>query len=221
MTDAPDVPLVKSSDGPVSLLINRRISTRLSGRLARGGVSPNAATFVALLLGVAASAAYAAQVWWAGGLLMQLASVFAGVDGEIARRTGKATRYGDFFDTITDRLVEYAGFVAIAVGLAQTDRWDGWAWPLGIAAVGGTFMLALASEKYRSVMHENYPKRQLEPFFAYLASGRDVRIFYLMVASFGAIWSLDILVWTLVALAVVLHLNFFFRVLILRRRMDA
>ena len=221
MSNVGQPPLVKSSDGPVSLLINRRISARFSGPMARAGFSPNAATAVAVLIGAAACAAYATQLWWAGGLLAQFSSVFAGVDGEIARRTGRASGYGDFFDTVTDRLVEYAVFVAIAYGLAQTDRWEDWAWPLGLFALGATFMLASASEKYRSVMHENYPKRQLEPLFAYVASGRDVRVFYLAVASMAATWNVDILFWALVAMTALVHLNFLYRVVILRNRMGA
>jgi CDP-L-myo-inositol myo-inositolphosphotransferase len=213
-------PLTKSSDGPVSLLINRRISARFSAPMARAGLSPNAATFIALLIGGAACAAYATQVWWAGGLLLQFSSVFAGVDGEIARRTGRASRYGDFFDTVSDRLVEYASLVAITYGLAQTERWEEWAWPLGVLALGATFMLASASEKYRSVMHENFPKRQLEPFFAYLVGGRDVRVFYLAVASIVAMWNVDALFWTLAAMTALVHLNFAFRVVVVRRRMD-
>ncbi len=213
--------LTKSSDGPVSLLINRRISALFSGPMARAGFSPNVATAIALLIGVAGCAAWAAQVWWAGGLLMQFSSVFSGVDGEIARRTGKASGYGDFFDTVVDRLVEYAGVVAIAYGLAQTDRWDEWAWPLGVFALGATFMLAAASEKYRSVMHENYPKRQFEPLFAYLVSGRDVRVFYLAVVSVAATWNVDVLFWGVVAITVLVHINFLYRVVILRSRMEA
>ncbi len=214
------VPLVKSSDGPISLAINRHFSRPVSARLARAGVSPNGATFIALAIGVAGALAYGWQIWWLGGLLAQSSSIFAGVDGEIARRTGRSSRYGDFLDTVTDRFVEYATFVGIGVGLAQDDQWAGIAWPLALAGVGGSFMLASASEKYRSVMHENYPKRQLEPYFAYLASGRDVRVFLLMVVSILATWRVDVLVWPLVAMIAVMHVNWVYRLVVVRSRMS-
>ncbi len=213
-------PLVKSSDGPVSVLINRRISQPISARLAPLGVTPNVATAIALLIGIAGSAAFAVQIWWLGGLLIQFSSIFAGVDGEIARRTGAGSTYGDFLDTVTDRFVEYASFAGIAWGLAQVERWEDWAWPLGLAAVGGAFMLASASEKYRSVMHQNYPKRQLEPLFAYLASGRDVRVFYLAVAAVIGTWNVDVFAWAVIAIVAVMHLNWLYRLVILRGRMD-
>jgi phosphatidylglycerophosphate synthase len=210
-------PLEKASDGPVSLLINRRISRLFSGPLARMGVSPSVATLMALGIGAVAAGMFALHIWWLGGVLLQFSSVFSGVDGEIARRTRMESRYGDFFDTIVDRFAEYAGLLAIAYGLEES--WGNWAWFVGLLAVGGTFMLASASEKYRSTMHENYPKRQFEPLFAYLASGRDVRVFIIMVGAIAATWNVDIMFWTVVAVAALLHVNFLWRVLILRTRM--
>ena len=112
-------PLEKASDGPVALLINRPVSRRVSEPLARIGVSPNAATLMALAIGGLAAAAFALQVWWLGGVLLQLSSIFSGVVGEIARRTGGASRFGDFLDTMVDRAAEYGAFLAIAFGLDE------------------------------------------------------------------------------------------------------
>ncbi|MCH7811213.1 MAG: CDP-alcohol phosphatidyltransferase family protein [Chloroflexi bacterium] len=212
-------PLEKASDGPIALLINRPVSRRISAPLASAGVSPTVATFMALAIGGLATAAFALQVWWLGGVLLQLSSIFSGVDGEIARRTQRESRYGDFLDTMVDRLTEYGAFLAIAFGLHAA--WDNWAWIAGLLAVGGAFMLASASEKYRSTMHENYPKRRYEPLFAYLTSGRDVRIFILMLGAIAATWSIDVMFWTVVGLAALLHANFLWRVLLLRSRMAA
>lgn len=211
-------PLEKASDGPVSLLINRRISRLFSGPLARMGVSPSVATLMALGIGALAAGMFALRIWWLGGLLLQFSSIFSGVDGEIARRTKTESRYGDFLDTIVDRFAEYAGLLAVAYGLE--GAWGNWAWFVGLMAVGGTFMLTSASEKYRSATHENYPKRQLEPLFAYLSSGRDVRVFLIMLGAIAATWNVDIMFWTVVAVAVLLHANFLWRVWILRARMD-
>ena len=209
--------LVKASDGPVSLLINRRISVPISGVLARLGMTPNMATLMALALGGGAGAAFALQVWWLGGLALQMSSIFSGVDGEIARRTGSASKYGDFLDTMADRMVEYAAVLAIAYGLEE--EWGAEAWEVGLIAVGGTFLLTSASEKFRSVTGSNYPKRKLEPVFAYLASGRDVRIFYLASAAVATSAEESVIFWALVALAVLLHANFAYRIALLRRRM--
>ncbi|MPZ98642.1 MAG: hypothetical protein GEU80_04735 [Dehalococcoidia bacterium] len=212
-------PLAKPSDGPISLLVNRRISHPISARLAKAGATPNVATLMSLAIGFGGGVAYALGVWWLGGLLVQFSSVFAGVDGEISRRTGTGSQYGDFLDTVADRFVEYLTFIAIAIGLARSGTLEEYAWPLAAFAIGGSFMLAAASEKYRSVMHENYPKRQLEPAFAYLVGGRDVRVFHLMVASFLAVWRVEVLVWAIVVMTVLVHLNYLYRVVIVRRQM--
>ena len=89
-----------------------------------------------------------------------------------------------------------------------------------LLAVGGTFLLATSPEKCRSAMQSNYPKRRLEPIFAYLTSGRDVRIFYLMLAAIAATWQVDVMFWTLIALSSLIHANFLWRVILLRTRMD-
>ena len=210
----------KSSDGPVSLFLNRHISTLISSPLSKSGVTPNVATLIALGIGIGGGIAFVLHIWWLGGVLLQSSSIFSGVDGEIARRTGKTSRYGDFLDTIVDRFVEYGALLMIAYGLDET--WGTSAWVLGLFALGGTFMLASASEKYRSTMKGNYPKRQFEPMFAYLASGRDVRIFFIALASIlaSALNNTDLLFWTLVGLTTLIHLNFIYRVLILRKTME-
>ncbi len=210
-------PLEKPSDGPVSLLLNRPISRAISAPLANAGLSPTFATLLAFAAGGGAAAAFALQVWWLGGLLVQLSSILSGVDGEIARRTGTESRYGDFLDTVVDRAVEYAALLAIAYALS--DSWDNWAWAAGLVALGGTFLLATTSEKYRSTVHSNYPKRQLEPAFAYVTSGRDVRIFYIAVAALVATWQVDVMFWTLVVLSGLLHANVIWRVILLRSQL--
>ena len=157
------------------------------------------------------------QVWWLGGALLQLSSIFSGVDGEIARRTGTGSTYGDFLDTMVDRLVEYGGLLGIAYGLQES--WGTEAWVVGLLAVGGTFLLTSASEKYRSATGNNYPKRQYEPIFSFLASGRDVRIFYLAGAAVVATAEVNLLFWFLVAMVVLLHANFLHRGAVVQRRM--
>src|SRR5690606_14308045 len=119
----------------------------ISARLAPAGVTPNGATLMSLAIGLGGGASYALGWWWLGGLLVQFSSVFAGVDGEIARRTGASSKFGDFLDTVADRFVEYLTFVAIAVGLARSGTLEEYAWPLAAFAIGGSFMLAAASEK--------------------------------------------------------------------------
>ncbi len=117
-----------------------------------------------------------------------------------------------------DRAVEYGAIAAIAVGLS--DVWGVWAWGVALATLGGTFVLTSTSEKYRSVMGRNYPKREIDGALAYVASGRDVRLFVIAVVSVLATIDADILFWALVTLAAAIHLTFLYRVVALKGVMN-
>jgi CDP-L-myo-inositol myo-inositolphosphotransferase len=89
----------KPLDGPVSRLVNRRLSWPISLVLLRAGVSPGAATVATFFFALAAAAVLALGVVWpaalvAGGILVQLASIFDGVDGEIARASLRSSPSG-------------------------------------------------------------------------------------------------------------------------------
>jgi CDP-L-myo-inositol myo-inositolphosphotransferase len=99
--------LVKPSDGPISRLFNRHVSVRITCFIINHNlkVTPNQLTVLIGLFGfLAGTIAYRSPLL--GGLLVELASILDGVDGEYARLTGKTTRYGAFLDSVTDRLVD-------------------------------------------------------------------------------------------------------------------
>src|SRR3569623_119491 len=96
----------KASDGLISRWLNRPTSRAISALLLRyTGAKPVHATlgtaalalamFAALLFGGGAGLV-------AGGLLFHAASVFDGVDGEIARATWRSSRAGASFDSAVD-----------------------------------------------------------------------------------------------------------------------
>jgi CDP-diacylglycerol---glycerol-3-phosphate 3-phosphatidyltransferase len=87
----------------------------LSKFLAWYGVAPNVLTVFGFLLhfGVA-YLLYTGSFFW-GGLAMAGASAFDGVDGALARASGKTTKFGAFLDSTLDRYSEavvYLGLLA-------------------------------------------------------------------------------------------------------------
>ena len=117
----------KPLDGPVSRLVNRRLSGPISLVLLRAGVSPGAATVATFLFALAAAAVLALGVVWPvalvlGGILVQLASILDGVDGEIARASLRSSPFGGFLDSVLDRAADAAvlAALAIAAGLDAT-----------------------------------------------------------------------------------------------------
>ncbi len=77
--------LGKTADGPVSRLVNRPLSTRVSMALAPLRPAPDLVSLVAFARSLAGAALLAAGQGLAGALLVHAASVADGVDGEVAR----------------------------------------------------------------------------------------------------------------------------------------
>jgi hypothetical protein len=87
-------------------------------------VTPNAVTAFTLLLSAVAGAVIAAGWFVAGGLLIHAVSVVDGVDGEVARRKGMATRFGGFLDSLTDRYADAFMLAGMAVySIRYEDTW--------------------------------------------------------------------------------------------------
>ncbi len=200
------------SDGVFCFHVQRRISYWFSVRLARF-ISPNTATGLDLIFGVAAAILVLLDYWLWGVVLIQVFGIFSCVDGEIARIQHRSSKLGDFLDTLTDRATEL--LLVAAIGLSLRDRVDpANALAASFALLGGVFVLTTSSEKFRSVWHKGYPKRRLESLFCLLCAGSDVR---LLMLSIGLVVSdlsgnASFMLWMLWSLAAATYLNFLVRV---------
>jgi phosphatidylglycerophosphate synthase len=97
-------------------------------------VTPNHFTTLRLLVGLAAVAAFATGHWPnLGALLMVLSNFLDHTDGELARLSGKGSRFGHFYDLACDALIHILLFVGIGIGLSANGVND-WAWLMGIVA---------------------------------------------------------------------------------------
>ena len=83
--------------------------------LARNNVSPNAITTVGTLLTVAAGVVYATGHIMTAGWIMAGTAFFDVVDGEVARRTGRCTVFGAFYDSTLDRVADGALMAGLTV----------------------------------------------------------------------------------------------------------
>jgi len=105
----------------------------LARALVRGGWSPNAVTVTGLILVAAASAAYVFHgngIVFAGSLAVAFA--FDGLDGALARLTGRTSRFGGYLDAVIDRYQEIVVFAAIA--------WVRDLWPLAFLLLSGALL---------------------------------------------------------------------------------
>lgn len=113
----------KPGDGFVSRRLNRPVSQRISMLLLHiPGIRPVHATLGTALLAVAMFAALVAggeAGLIAGGLLFHAASVFDGVDGEIARATWRTSPAGAVFDTAVDLTTNLLFIAGVTINLAE------------------------------------------------------------------------------------------------------
>jgi CDP-L-myo-inositol myo-inositolphosphotransferase len=169
-----------TDDGFVSRYLNRPLSRKLSGLLVRTPLTPNGITFLSFLISLCGAALFSlgSYVWIVlAGLLVQLASVVDGCDGEIARLKFQSSRFGAWLDTVLDRYADAAIAVGISYGYwlshPQAVTWLG-----GIVALTG-FVLASYTKKEYALRHEG---RLLDGAASRLLK-RDLRLFALMVGA--------------------------------------
>jgi len=131
----------------------RRLASRWIAGLARTRVSPNALTaagvtlcaVAAVLVWFAGTGDNAWLLYWIAAVVFVIGSVLDILDGALARRSDKATPFGAFLDSISDRVSE--GFVLTAVALVLADDGNLVAVAFTIAAIGGSFLVSYARAK--------------------------------------------------------------------------
>lgn len=113
-------------------------------RLARGlvyplrhtGITPNHVTTLSLLFGLSAGVLYASgesRLADGAALLFILSALFDHADGELARLTGRTSRFGRYYDLVVGWIVYVALFMGIGWGL-RDGALGGWSIVLGLVA---------------------------------------------------------------------------------------
>ena len=202
----------KSSDGTYSYLVQRRVSAYITLFCVQRGISASSATWIDFVLAVFASLFLYLGYSIAGVVFIQIFGIWSCVDGEIARLTKSTSRLGDFYDTIVDRIAEFLIVGALMLSMYRVSPDVSWG-TIFFAYIGLVFLITASSEKYRSVFHENYPKKRVEPFFSLVCAGSDARLLYLSLGIIAyAISGYAAIVQGLVIIqSVLLGFNFLFR----------
>lgn len=125
---------------------DQRLARILVQPLARWpAIEPNHITTLSLLLAIGAGGFYATgsahAANWAAALFV-LSRFIDHADGELARLTGKTSRFGYYYDYVVGALSSVALFVGLGVGLRGTML-GGWAIVIGVAA-GIAALVAMA-----------------------------------------------------------------------------
>ncbi|NNE19037.1 MAG: CDP-alcohol phosphatidyltransferase family protein [Myxococcales bacterium] len=138
----------KSTDGWVSRRFNRPLSRFFSRWFLKAGFSANAASAVSLAIGLGCgiAAAQPGGFWLAvTGVLFQFASMFDGVDGEMARVTLRDSKAGAAIDSFVDNLTYLATLVGFGIGWAREgiSGAEGWLLVIVTALIVTTLLQVL------------------------------------------------------------------------------
>lgn len=106
-------------DSIFSRLIYRKISKVLTFYMLRWipGIAAPDVTIISFVIGLVGAVGLMYPAWWARILAfvcIQLSFTFDCSDGEVARMTGRGSKFGIWFDSISDRTKEIVWFFAVA-----------------------------------------------------------------------------------------------------------
>ncbi|HSN04554.1 MAG TPA: CDP-alcohol phosphatidyltransferase family protein [Nitrospira sp.] len=179
-------------EGFVDRYFNRKLSRWFTRVFLVLGLSPNAITMIATVIGILAAAEFGIGTYSAGILaaaLFQLAAVIDCCDGEVARLTFTESPFGAWLDIAMDNVVHMAIFAGIAVGAYQRAAGQDEAWiplALGAAAIVGnalSFMLVNRAQKIKAASGWKTPVHAAwSDFMLKNVASRDFSVIVLLFA---------------------------------------
>jgi len=153
--------LKKSTDGPVSQILNRPISLRISKLLLKTRITPNQISIFSTIIGlVGASFFFNGEYFYIilGGIIIHIHSIVDGCDGEVARLKLRQSKYGGWLDSVLDRYVDAAVILGLVYGYWSITG-DIIIWLIGFFALIGSFLNSYTSDKYDSIFKDEDVKK--------------------------------------------------------------
>jgi CDP-diacylglycerol--glycerol-3-phosphate 3-phosphatidyltransferase len=124
----------------------RRLASRSMTGLAQTRLTPTTLTVSGLVLCIVGSVVVHFQYrnellyFWLGAAIFVVGSILDILDGALARAGGKATPFGAFIDSTTDRIGE--AFMLASIGLVFAREGNEVALAFAFAAVAGSFLVS-------------------------------------------------------------------------------
>ncbi len=182
-------------EGFVDRFFNRKVSRWFTRLFLASGLSPNAITMIATVVGLVSAAGFGLGTYSAGivaALLFQLAAVIDCCDGEVARLTFTESPFGAWLDIAMDNVVHMGIFGGIAVGSYLRLAGSEGAWiplALGAAAILGnglSFWFVTLAQKIKSANRWKTPVQAAwADFMLKNVASRDFSVVMLLFAILG------------------------------------
>ncbi len=128
-----------AKDAPMARWVDRKLSWRISMRLARTAITPNQVTIFNTLLGLTCGWLFSTPGYWTrllAAILFLVSITIDGVDGELARLKMSETKFGGKLDITTDNIVHVAVFIGIFVGCYRASGSIAYLWLMIMVLIG-------------------------------------------------------------------------------------
>jgi len=204
--------LKKNTDGPVSKILNRPISLRITKLLLKTRITPNQISILSTVIGlVGASFFFSGEYFYLilGGIIIHIHSIVDGCDGEVARLKLRQSKYGGWLDSVLDRYVDAAIILGLVYGYWSING-DITIWIIGFFALIGSFLNSYTSDKYDSIFKDGEMEKSSK-----FRMGRDVR---LLLITIGALTNQIPAI--LIILAVIANFEALRRLVVFRNKLD-
>ncbi|HZI61929.1 MAG TPA: CDP-alcohol phosphatidyltransferase family protein [Pyrinomonadaceae bacterium] len=131
----------------------QRIIDAIVRWLASGHINPNLLTVIGVGINVGCGLLFGFGRFFSAGILLLVANLFDMLDGQVARLSGRVTRFGGFLDSSLDRLSDMVVFVGLMVFYAR-DIPDHSTLNVFLAGAGlmGSVMVSYASARAESLI---------------------------------------------------------------------
>jgi len=131
----------------------QRIIDAIVRWLAHGHINPNILTVIGVSLNVGCGLLFGMGRFFSAGIALIVANLFDMLDGQVARLSGRVTRFGGFLDSSLDRLSDMVVFVGLMVFYARDTQFHS---TLNVFLAGaglmGSVMVSYASARAESLI---------------------------------------------------------------------
>src|ERR671928_1150022 len=131
----------------------QRIIDAIVRWLALGHISPNVLTVIGVSLNVGCGLLFGVGLFFWAGIALIVANLFDMLDGQVARLSGRVTRFGGFLASSLDRLSDMVVFVGLMVFYARDTEFHS---TLNVFLTGtgmmGSVMVSYASARAESLI---------------------------------------------------------------------
>jgi CDP-diacylglycerol--glycerol-3-phosphate 3-phosphatidyltransferase len=113
----------------------KRVFDSLVNLLSNLHVNPNVLTLIGMIINIMAMILFYKGIFTWAALVVIFAGIFDMVDGEVARRTNRVTKFGAFFDSVIDRYSDVLLLLGLIAWYARINRIQ-YVWLTGLCLIG-------------------------------------------------------------------------------------